>query len=92
MSKGMALIALLMATPALAGCDLIDGTLKALDINDPVQNVVAQPTAYITYQPEPIVEPEPVAYVPPPLGCEPHRNWRYMILDCQDRQIGTYGD
>ena len=91
MLTGYAMLALFLIS--LGGCDLFDRALKSAGANDPVGDMKAAMVTPPTAGPEPTVPevvPEPVAYVPPPLGCEPHRNWRYMILDCQDRQIGTY--
>lgn len=88
----------LMCASFTGGCDLIDSTMKSIGASDPAANL-NQPVAFysetpadVTVDPDIIPEPAYVPPEPPPLGCEPHRNWRYMIFACQDRQIGTYGD
>lgn len=90
--RNLALV--LMLAGLTSGCEPLENVIKATGANDSIgqmrqQSVVFQPATQDV--PPAAVEPEPV-YVPPPLGCEPHRQWRYKWLDCLDREIGTYGE
>lgn len=87
----------LMLAGMTSGCEPLENVIKASGANDSIGQMKAQDAAYVTIipsAPEPIVEPEPVVYVPPPepkpLGCEPVSKWRYGLYDCEGRLFGSY--
>jgi hypothetical protein len=89
----MGLSLALMCAAFTSACEPLENVIRAVNPDDPVAKM--QDAAYITYiqpatqEPPAAVEPEPV-YVPPPLGCEPRRQWRYYWYDCMDRQMEPY--
>jgi hypothetical protein len=90
-TKGMAIIALLLATPALQGCDLFDNAMKVINPSDPVNAMKANSGPY-TAGSEVVAEIiQAEAETPPAPVCEDIR-WRYVVYDCHWNPIGTYGE
>jgi hypothetical protein len=80
-TKGMAVIALLLATPALQGCDLFDNAMKVINPSDPVNAMKANSGPYTAGSAvvEEIIVAEQAPAPEPP--CEDIR-WRYRIYTC----------
>jgi hypothetical protein len=80
-TKGMAIIALLLATPALQGCDLFDNAMKVINPSDPVNAMKANSGPYTAGSAvvEEIIVAEQTPVPEPP--CEGIR-WRYRIYTC----------
>jgi hypothetical protein len=88
-TKGMAIVALLLATPALQGCDLFDNAMKAINLSDPVNAMKANSGPYTAGSAvvEEIIVAEQTPAPEPP--CEDIR-FRYVIYDCHWNTIGSY--
>jgi hypothetical protein len=79
-TKGMAIIALLLATPALQGCDLFDNAMKAINPSDPVNALKANSGPY-TAGSEVVAGIIQAEVETPAPVCEDIR-WRYRIYTC----------
>jgi hypothetical protein len=79
-TKGMAIIALLLATPALQGCDLFDSAMKVINPSDPVNAMKANSGPY-TAGSEVVAGIIQAEVETPAPVCEDIR-WRYRIYTC----------